>query len=397
MMQTNQSYSVESRSLTASVRARKRLYPLLLAAATTPALSVSDADAGTETGKDPQALVVSAAICHTAPSRTPTKRAGVAEAYNFSSLYSSKVLPSTGTSFGSPSLFSQNDGGFSVTDRWSSGDFDGDGDQDLMAAWNNGGNVSLAIRRSTGIAFATSHWLITSIPWSADTIWVPGNFDGDADADLAAIIHDGTSTSIDVYSSTGTTFSAPQRRVTQGLPWVSSTKWSVGDFNADGKDDLVSAANLNGTASIAAWLSNANATAFTSSVWSSVGGWSDTTSYVAGDFTGDGKADLAGIWDNGGTIAIAVYTSSGTAFFFPNQWLASSVGFNSDDRWMAGKLNDDGKIDLVQAWDNDHVSWRTAWLANSGGTAFGFGFGSDAGTGSWKSEASICSGVFNAQ
>lgn len=385
----------ELRALGSAARARRYLSPALLAAAML-ALGSAPSAAGTPAGGTPSTLVVAAAPCHTAPARNnPRKRAAVSESYDVNSLYSTMVLPTTGTAFGAPVLFAQNDGGFSVYVRWSSGDFDGDGDQDLMASWNNGGNTSMAIRRSSGSAFLTSHWSITSVPWSNDTIWVPGNFDGDGDADLAAIVNDGGFASIDVYNSTGSTFSAPQRRMTQGIPWVSSTKWSVGDFNGDGQDDLVSVANGNGVAATVVWL--ATTSSFSGSLWSNVGGWSDTTSYVGGDFTGDGKADLAGIWDNGGNVAIAVYPSSGSAFYYPSQWLLSTSWFNADDRWVAGKLDDDDKVDLIQAWSNDRVSWRTAWLANSAGTAFGFGFGASAGTGNWKTQASICSGVFNAQ
>lgn len=400
-MQTNQECEAKTLPATATVRSRQLLGAALLAAAVLPGCSVPTADAGTEASKSPQALVdpIPSAPCRTAPARnTPRKRAAVAGIYRaFNQLTNNVVLPSTGTAFGAPQTFAQNDGGFSPLDRWSAGDFDGDGDQDLIAAWSNGGTTALALRQSVGNAFVTSHVPIPSVPWSADTIWVPGDFDNDGDADLAAIIHDGSSASINVYSSTGSGFAAPQRRMTAGIPWVSTTKWSVGDFNADGKDDLVSVANASGVAATVVWLSNATATAFVGSTWSNVGGWDDWSSYVAGDFTGDGRADLAGIWDNSGTVSIAVYPSTGTAFAYPNQWLISGYSFFRSGHVVAGHFNDDNKADLVMDYDNDSTAWRIAFLSNSTGTAFVDSFGASAGTGYSSVETSVCAGVFNAQ
>jgi FG-GAP-like repeat len=401
-MQNNQDCEAKKLPTTATVRSRQLLGAALLAAALLPGSSVPTADAGTEASKSPQALVnpIPSAPCRTAPARnTPRKRAAVATVFrNFNQLTNSVVLPSTGTSFGAPQVFAQNDGGFSPLDLWSAGDFDNDGDQDLIAAWNNGGTTGLALRRSVGNAFVTSHVPIPAVPWSADTIWVPGDFDNDGDSDLAAILHDGAGTSIDVYSSTGSGFAAPQRRMTGGIPWVSTTKWSVGDFDGDGKDDLVSVANNGGLAASVVWLSNATATAFLGSTWSNYGGWNDWSQYVAGDFTGDGRADLATIWENvGGNASIGVFPSTGTAFTNPTQWSISTYSFGRSGHVVAGHFNDDDKADLIMDFDNDGTGWRIAFLSNSTGTAFVESFNGYNGVGYWDVEDSVCAGVFNAQ
>jgi FG-GAP-like repeat len=393
MMKTNDECKASSQYSTAHI-----LRNAIVAASVLALGNISSAEAGTEASESPQSNFVLSATCHTAPARnTPRKRAAVAEVYNRSSSTSIMVLPSTGTAFGAPQLFAQNDGGFSGLDRWSAGDFDGDGDQDLIAAWNDGGMVGLAFRQAVGNTFVTSQLLSPSRVWSADTIWVPGNFDNIGRAQLAAIFKDGSSTSIDVYTF-GRTFVERRPRMTRGIPWVSTTKWSVGDFDGEGTDDLVSVAeSSSGTAASIVWLANTSGHPFAGSTWSNVGGWSDTTKYVAGDFTGDGKADLAGIWDNGGAPSVAVYQSSGSAFFYPAQWLHLNPWFNTGDRWVVGYFDDDNKVDLVHAFETDRISSRSVYLANATGTAFVSGFFAGAGTGAGKPDASICSGVFNAQ
>src|SRR5207253_513617 len=76
--------------------------------------------------------------------------------------------------------------------------------------------------------------------------------------------------------------------------WPTSVTWvdvHVGDFNGDGKADITGRVQQTGRWWVA--LSNGS-TAFTSSPW---GAWPTTVTWVdirVGDFNGDGKADLIG-------------------------------------------------------------------------------------------------------
>lgn len=408
-MQNDKACTAKTRSTFPTLRPLGLVSTALLTSLLASACSISEADATMETsqrvGQDQQALAFErSAPCRTAPARNSVRKlTSVGHVFgNSRQLTTILVRASTGTEFGEKQYFAVNDGGFSSTDRWSSGDFDGDGDQDLIAAWNNGGTTALAFRQAVGNSFVTSHVTIASAAWSAETVWVPGNFNATGAAELAAIVHDGASTSIDVYS-----FSFPagiatrQRWVNQGMPWSATTKWSVGDFDYNGNnspnddtDDLVSVANVNGlTATV--WLSNGNT--FSSSSWSNVGGWSDYSTYVAGDFTGDGKADLAGIWDNSGVTSIAVYPSTGSAFAYPSQWITEQWPHDPGHHWVAGYFNNDNRADLVRMHgDVDSYSIVTTFLANSTGTGFLRGFFDGTTYWDWGKDT-LCSGVFNAQ
>lgn len=400
-MQANQEYKVKAQRERTTMSLRQLIVAALLTATVLPACSVPPAEAGTEASKGTdnkeQSLVpfTPSAPCHTAPARNnPRKLAAVAGLRQGSRQYYSNVMKSTGTDFAAAILFSTYDGGFDVTDRWTGGDFDGDGDQDLIAVWNNGGATAFAFRQAVGDTFVTSQLPIAPRAWSADTVWIPGDFDNNGRADLAAIFHDGSSTSIDVYLSTSAGFATPQRWMTQGLSWSATTKWSVGDFNGgiDKRDDLVSVRD-DGGVSAAVWISSGNL--FSGSIWSTVGGWNEYSKYVAGDFTGDGKADLAGLWDNGGNISVAVYPSTGSSFSYPSQWLNSSnYSFYRTGHIVAGYFTSDEKADIAIDWnDYDGVSVFAAFPSN--GTSFAASFTGVTGD-YWSATASICSGVFNA-
>jgi hypothetical protein len=70
------------------------------------------------------------------------------------------------------------DGGWPTNTRWSAGNYDADGFDDVFTAWNDAGMHTLTVRRSTGLGFATSHWSTRTNGWQESTAWCTGVFDG---------------------------------------------------------------------------------------------------------------------------------------------------------------------------------------------------------------------------
>jgi hypothetical protein len=138
----------------------------------------------------------------------------------------------------------------------------------------------------------------------------------------------------------------------------SPTGIAVGDFNGDGKLDLV-VANA-GSNSVSVRLGNGDGT-FQSPMNYGTGSASQPLSVVVGDFNGDGKLDLATANFNANSVSILLGNGDGT--------FGAAVAYNvgSSPRSVAvGDFNRDGNLDLAVA--NEFSSNVSVLLGNGDGT-----------------------------
>lgn len=181
-------------------------------------------------------------------------------------------------------------------DLFFSGDFDGDGSDDLGFAGVNGLNVSWTVARSTGSGFSLASpggvWS-TNLGDPADTILV-GDFTGDGRIDVA-IGHD-----------TGLSSVSWRVAVSAGSKFETKPPYPIWNDSAGEPGDL----------------------------------------FYTGDFDGDEKSDL-GIAHpvSLGQVAWWIGLSKGVAFLGPNLW-ANDIGAQGD-RFLIMDLNFDGKSDVV--------------------------------------------------
>ena len=144
---------------------------------------------------------------------------------------------------------------------------------------------------------------------------------------------------------------------------------TVGDFNGDGKLDLVVANEGSGNVSIL--LGNGNGT-FQAAM--DYGAGTDPDSVAVGDFRGDGKLDL--VVANGGSNNVSILLGNGDGTF----QAAVNYGVGSGSAPMsvaAGDFNGDGKLDLAVA--NEFSNNVSILLGNGDGTfktAVNYGAGS---------------------
>ena len=257
------------------------------------------------------------------------------------------------------------------------GDFNGDGKTDVMKfdvlADGSEGNGGLWVGLSTGSSFATSKWA----DWvtSSQIKVLAGDFNDDGKTDVMKfdVLADGSEGNggLWVGLSTGSSFGT-----SKWADWVTSsqTKVLAGDFNGDGKTDVmkfdVLADGSEGNGGL--WVGLSTGSSFATSKWAD---WvtSSQTKVLAGDFNGDGKTDvmkfdvLADGSEGNGGLWVGLSTGSSFATSKWADWVTSS-----QTKVLAGDFDDDGRTDVMKfdVLPNGELSRSGLWVGLSDGGKF---------------------------
>ncbi len=300
------------------------------------------------------------------PCRSSSTKGGsvdLAAAWNDAGSVSLAVFPGDGNKFLPHSQWNVRDGGWGDTVKWVAADFTGDGLTDIAAIWNNGGANTLTVRQSTGSKFIYSHWATNAGGWMNSSVWLAGDFNGDGCIDLASAWNDRGAASIAVFLGDGTRFLPYTQWNVRDGGWGDAVKWVAADFNGDGRTDIGAIWNNGGTNTLTVRLSTGST--FVASHWATnAGGWMDSTVWLAGDFNGDGRIDLAGAWNDAGALSIAVFLGDGKTFQPPTQWSVRNGGWGNTVKWVAADFNGDGRTDLGAIWNNGGNNTLTVRLSN---------------------------------
>jgi uncharacterized protein YkwD len=174
-----------------------------------------------------------------------------------------------------------------------------------------------------------------------------GDFNGDGKQDLLAF--DAASGSWYVKLSTGNGFSAPQlwNRWSPSVPW---TNIFTADLTGNGRTDIVAQ-----DAQTGAWFVGlSTSSSFATQLWDA---WSPSVTWVnvnVGDFDGDGKADLVGQVQQSGDWYVALSTGAGFVTRWWDRWATGIAWTNV----MVGDLTGNGRDDIIAM-----VPQSGAWFA----------------------------------
>ena len=279
-------------------------------------------------------------------------RVDLANIFNDNGLASIDVHLSNGSSFGIARWATQQ-GGFWDAQKWVAGDFNGDGRTDLANVFNDGGLASIDVHLSSGGGFGIARWATRQGGfWDAQK-WLAGDFNGDGRADLANVFNDGGLASIDVHLSSGSSVGIARWATQQGGFW-DTQKWLAGDFNGDRRADLANVFNDGGLASIDVHLSSGSSVGIAR--WATrQGGFWDAQKWSAGDFDGDSRADLANVFNDSGLASIDVHLSSGSSVGIA-RWATRQGGFWDAQKWLAGDATGDRRADLVNVFNDSGLA-----------------------------------------
>ena len=327
--------------------------------------------------------------CASAPTRQPASLAGV---WNNGGKASVAVYPTDTTKFLYWSQWIDRNGGWADSTKWFAGDFNGDGRTDIGAAWNNGGHNTLTVRQSTGTTFQEVHWLADAGGWANSTVWLPGDYNGDGKTDVAGVWNNGGKASVAVFLSNGQKFPGWTQWSDRDGGWADSVKWFAGDFNGDGRTDIGAAWNNNGRTTLTVRLSTG--TALTHVHWlNDAGRWSNNSVFVSGDFNGDGKSDVAELWNDLGQNSINVSLSGGSKFSAPSAWSVRDGGWIQGGavKWVVGDFDGDRRSDIGAVWNNGNTNTMTVRRSTSG-TFVAAHWSTNAG--GWSDTTAWCAGTF---
>ena len=254
--------------------------------------------------------------------------------------------------------------------QWSSGtvvrnDFDGDGIADMVNwyAYADGTDAMHIFNGTADGSFAAPHSSFARTPedyWKLEAMKkVSGDFNGDGRTDVSVMYKYATQTKIWTFlGKSNGAFEAPF--ATWTAP-ASSWDWNrvqlhAGDSNGDGRDDLIAWYEYEDSSDALFTFVADSRGGFTTPVKS----WTSTTwtrsmgKTVTGDYNGDGRDDLAVLYDySGGAIKVWTFLAQPTGGY-----AAPFQGFRHDTwgDWSAthvhsGDFDGDGRDDLLFWFD----------------------------------------------
>ncbi|MGJ5633573.1 DUF4347 domain-containing protein [Nostoc sp. CALU 1950] len=238
------------------------------------------------------------------------------------------------------------------------GDFDKDGNIDLVTANKSSQTVSVLLGNGNGTFKSASNFSTVGFNGLSPSSVAVADFNKDGKLDLVTANNLSNNISLLLGKGDGSFQAAVNFALESALAPISI---AVGDFNKDGKSDIVTVNNASQNISV---LLGNGAGGFGTAKNFKVP--SRPTSITVSDFNGDGKSDLAVTSSYFNNVSILLGNGDGTF----NSATQFDVGTNPNSV-VVGDFNKDNKLDLAVAnYDSNNDSNVSILLGNGAG---GFG------------------------
>jgi len=277
--------------------------------------------------------------------------------------------------------------------EWLSGDFDGDGLDDVtqVFSWPDGTARALSYIFMNDGTSLDHRFGFVQLQGTTPGEWHTGDFNGDGKSDLVHIyrappIVDPERKALAlVYTYNGVSFVA-QYITSLGAGYWDSQRWEVGDFNGDGMDDIVLVYG-HSTYGATAWVYSSNGAGFDRTHMQRLdANYGDSQQWETGDFNGDELDDLVLVYGHDTYGATAwIYSSNGSGFTRTSTQRLDA-GFSEYQRWEVGNFDGDRFDDIVLVYGHS-TEGATAWIYSSNGVGFARTSTQRLGATFWNSQA----------
>jgi FG-GAP-like repeat/Trypsin len=253
------------------------------------------------------------------------------------------------------------------------GDFNGDGLTDIALLGGSGWTtIPIALSQADG-SFAVTNLSTPDIPALArapGAYAVGGDFDADGDGDIALLGGNGWNTIPVASSNRNGTFTRTNAAVSNFPGWsrLPGAKAAVGDFDGDGDADIALSGAAGWTSIAVAWSKRSGEFTASNTSVARFPSWTETAdTLVAGDFDGDGDADLAtldGRQLDRATIGFAI-SSGRIGRFQPAEFpLADIPQRGNEARFvLPGRVDNGATVDLILVGGSGWTGVHSAMFA----------------------------------
>ena len=219
------------------------------------------------------------------------------------------------------------------------GDYDNDGDLDILITGNSGGNVS-KIYQNTGTGFTEVFAGSLTGVGGSSVAW--GDYDNDGDLDILLTGYSGVGIApvSKIYRNTGTGFTEVFAGSLTGVGG-SSAAW--GDYDNDGDLDIL-LTGYSGVAPVSKIYRNSG-TGFSEVFAGSLTGVYQSSA-AWGDYDNDGDLDILLTGLGAGNVPVGkIFQNAGSGFVEVLAGSLTGVGFGSSVAW--GDYDNDGDLDVL--------------------------------------------------
>src|SRR5690348_10250423 len=129
--------------------------------------------------------------------------------------------------------------------------------------------------------------------------------------------------------------------------------WLAGDFTGSGKTEIAQPWDNDGRLGLIVYGADSGGSLATVFGAADMGQGSGALAWLAGDFTGSGKTEIAQPWGNDGRLGLIVDGADAGGSLAPLFGAADMGQGSAALAWLAGDFTGSGKTEIAQLWDNN--------------------------------------------